>query len=445
MIFSRLSQRRLATLPVRARKAHLDVEALERRDLPSVSHFLGSLIRPLTQSATQASASQMATGQASIAGSPVTPTNPMYGYQWDMSEIGAPYAWSNYTGNNRTTVAVIDTGIDYNHWDLYGNIWINQAEIPWSRRGYFKDMDGDGLITFRDLNYSINQGYGKITDINGDGHIDAQDILAPMGKNAQGRDSGWGGWASGSTQDGDTQHPDDLVGWNFVANNNRPFDDNGHGTHVAGTIGAMGDSGVGVAGIDWHVQMMALKFMDANGNGSYQQAADAINYSIRHGAQISNNSWDGTGFYLPLAQAIANSQSAGQIFVVAAGNSGQSLWLNGAFPADLTFGNMVRVAATDQSRNLASSSNYGYGLVQLAAPGVNILSTTPNNSYGWYSGTSMATPHVTGVLALLHDVHPYWSYQQLIATVVDSTTPSYGLLYKTTSMGELNAPATLAH
>src|SRR5262249_35850193 len=156
----------------------------------------------------------------------------------------------------------------------------NQAEIPYSRRRNLIDVDGDGIITFHDLADRRNQGVGKITDVNGDGRIDADDVLAKMVKDAYGRDTGRGGWADGVSEDGDTAHVDDLVGWNFVANNNRPFDDNGHGTHIAGTIGAMGNDGVGVTGINWQVSMMACKFLGADGNGGIGAFAQALHYAL---------------------------------------------------------------------------------------------------------------------------------------------------------------------
>ncbi len=118
-------------------------------------------------------------------------------------------------------VADIDTGMNYNHPDLINNTWLNQAEIPSSVLPKLTDVNGDGLITFADLNNSVNQGSGKITDTNKDGVITGTDLIAPTTS---------GGWASGSTQDGNTAYPDDLIGWNFVANNNNPIDDNGHGT-----------------------------------------------------------------------------------------------------------------------------------------------------------------------------------------------------------------------
>src|SRR4051794_25617181 len=207
--------------------------------------------------------------------------------------------------------------------DLYRNVWLNQAEIPGSRRANLVDVDGDGTITFKDLNDPRNQGPGKITDLNHDGYIDAADVLAPMGLNAQGQDTGQGGWAyPGNTQDGDTAHPNDFVGWNFVNNTNNPFDDNGHGTNVSGLIGAAGNNGTGIAGVDWQAQLMPVKFLDSGGNGGVGGAIAAINYSVLHGARISNSSWEGAPNDPGLQSAIANAGAHGQIFVAAAGNDG---------------------------------------------------------------------------------------------------------------------------
>ncbi len=143
---------------------------------------------------------------------PQTPNDPDYinGDQWELNGtwgINAPAAWNTTTGSDQVIVADTDTGIDYNHPDLYDNVWLNQAEIPSSVLPNLTDVDDDGVITFADLNNPINQGPGKIVDTNGDGVITATDVLASTSA---------GGWASGSTQDGDTSHPDDLIGWNFV-------------------------------------------------------------------------------------------------------------------------------------------------------------------------------------------------------------------------------------
>src|SRR5207302_7479082 len=135
----------------RAFQAKPQAEQLETRELPSATHLLASMLH----------GGAIATAAIETIGS-VTPADPRYASQWDLKDIGAPTGWSYTTGSTRTTVGVIDTGIDYNHEDLYDNIWINQAEIPLSRRANLRDVDGDGLITFYDLNNPINQGFGKI-------------------------------------------------------------------------------------------------------------------------------------------------------------------------------------------------------------------------------------------------------------------------------------------
>jgi subtilisin family serine protease len=383
------------------------------------------------------------------------PNDPSFSSQWDMSNTGqgggtrgasinAPAAWSVTTGSRRTVVAVMDSGIDYNHPDLYLNIWINQAEIPLSRRANLIDVDGDGLITFRDLNDPRNQGPGKITDVNQDGYIDAGDILAPMVRDAQGRDTGAGGWAyPGNTQDGDTAHPNDFVGWNSNANTNNPFDGYGHGTHVAGTIGAVGNNGQGVAGIDWNIQLMPVKFLNDSGFGSIAQFVAGLNYAVAHGAKISSNSWDGAPYSQILYDAIANARAHGQIFVAAAGNGGSNIDTSPSYPASFGLDNIVAVAATDQNDKLAGFSNYGPHTVALAAPGVNIFSTNPGKSYGVRSGTSMAVPHVTGVLALVWGLRPEWSYLQVINQVLSTVDPLPSLAGKVATGGRLDAAAAV--
>jgi subtilisin family serine protease len=385
----------------------------------------------------------------------LNPTDPQFSSQWDFqnsgqnggtagADIHATQAWAVTTGSTHTTIAVIDTGIDYDHPDLYKNVWINQAEIPLSRRVNLVDVDRDGLITFYDLNSAINQGVGKILDVNRDGRIDAADILAPMVKDGLGRDTGTGGWADGVSEDGDRPHTDDLVGWNFVANTNNPFDDNGHGTHVSGTIGAQGDSGVGVAGIDWRCQIMAVKFLDNTGNGYLSNATQAIEYAVAHGARVLNNSWGGGGYDQGVANAIQDAQNHGDIFVVAAGNNSQSLDVTPNYPASYGLANVVTVAATDRNDQLASFSNFGSN-VTIAAPGASILSTTPNNTYSWYSGTSMAAPHVTGVIGLILSEHPDWNYQQVISQLVNSTDPLASLQGRVHNAGRLDAGAAVGN
>jgi subtilisin family serine protease/subtilisin-like proprotein convertase family protein len=383
------------------------------------------------------------------------PNDPRFGEQWDwrntgqnggtpMDDIHAPQAWDVTTGNRRIVVSVMDTGIDYNHPDLYQNIWINQAEIPLTRRSHLVDVDGDGLITFADLNNPINQGAFKITDVNHDGRIDAADILAPMVLDAQGHDTGLGGWAyPGNTLDGDTAHPNDFVGWNFVDNNNKPYDDNSHGTHVAGTIGAMGNNGLGVAGINWQTSLMAVRFLNGDGNGSLGNFIDGLNYAVAHGARISNNSWSGADNSQVLYDAINNARAHGHVFVAAAGNDGTNTDVNPAFPSSFNLDNIVSVAASDRNDHLAGFSNYGAATVDLAAPGVDILSTTPFSSYSVFSGTSMATPHVAGALALVWGLHPTWSYRQVINQVLNTVDRIPALQGKLVTGGRLDLAAAV--
>jgi len=382
-----------------------------------------------------------------------SPSGSLGSSQWGLQAINAPQAWQVTTGNPNVVVAVLDTGIDYNHPDLYSNIWINQAEIPLSRLKNLVDVYHDGYISWRDLNNPINQGPGKITDINGDGVIDAADILAPMILNAKGQDTGLGGWADGSTQDGDLAHPDDLIGWNFVDNNNQPMDDNGHGTSVAGILGATGQAG-NVAGVDPNVQMMDVKWENSQGVGYLTVYLSALSYAVAHGAKIANNSWTIIGslptYYLNLlTTGIANAQSHGVIVVDAAGNTypaGMNNDVNPVYPANIALNNVVVVAASDYSNGLASFSNYGANSVDLAAPGVNILNTSYLNNvpgYTSYTWTSMATPEVAGALALVWSENPDWTYQQVIQQVLSTVTPVTGLQGKVETGGLLNVAAAV--
>jgi serine protease len=377
----------------------------------------------------------------------IVPTAPLFGQQYGLlntgqngglagADINARTAWSVTTGSMRTTVAVIDTGIDYQHPDLYRNIWINQGEIPASRRTQLVDVDNDGRITFRDLNNPINQGIGKISDLNGNGYIDAGDLLRPMIRDASGLDTGEGGWETGIDQDGNG-YIDDLVGWNFVSNTNNPFDDNGHGTHVAGIIGADG-LGNGVAGVTWNVQLAALKFLGANGSGLISNAIAALNYAVRNGIPISNNSWGGGSYSPAMNLALNRAAQAGHLFVAAAGNSGQLTDSRPSYPASYPHANIVAVAASDNRDRLASFSNYGARTVDVAAPGVNVLSTLPGGRHGYYSGTSMAAPFVAGAAALLWSQYPSLRVEQLIARLLCNVDRPANLLGKVATGGRLN-------
>jgi subtilisin family serine protease len=367
----------------------------------------------------------------------LVPNDPQFGNLWGLNNTGqsggtadadidAPEAWTITTGSVSTVVAVIDTGIDYTHPDLYLNVWINQGEIPTAVRSTLVDSDSDGIITFRDLNNPVNAG--KVADSNHNGYIDGKDILAA--------------WSNGNDQDGNG-YKDDLVGWDFINNDNDPFDDNGHGTHVSGTIGGLGNNGVGVAGINWSVSLMALKFLGANGSGYISDAVAALNYAVANGASVSNNSWSGGGYTQTMANALAAARSAGHIFVAAAGNDGLNSDVSTNYPSGYNLDNVIAVAATDRKDHLASFSNYGATSVDLAAPGVSIRSTVPGG-YATYNGTSMATPHVTGVVALLRTLHPNWSYRQILDQILGTTDPVSGLQGKVATGGRLNAYRALS-
>jgi subtilisin family serine protease len=211
---------------------------------------------------------------------------------------------------------------------------------------------------------------------------------------------------------------DDVRGWDFANNDADPMDDNGHGTHVAGTIGAVGNNSVGVAGVAWRVQLMPLKFLSANGSGSLSDAIEAINYARTKGAKIINASWGGGGFSSALQSAITQFQNAGGIFVAAAGNENSNNALTPAYPAN--YSGVISVGASTRLDGLASFSNFGSN-VTLVAPGSSILSTLPNNRYGTLSGTSMAAPHVAGALALLWGQNPSLTATALRQAVLNNT------------------------
>ena len=280
----------------------------------------------------------------------VVPNDPRWSSQWDMLKIGMPAAWERSTGSRDIVVGVIDTGVDYTHPDLAGQMWVNPGE---------------------------------------------------SGVDALGRDR-----ATNGVDDDHNGFVDDVYGADFVSNDGNPMDDNKHGTHVAGTIGAAGNDATGVAGINWQIRLMALKFLDASGSGSELNAVRAIDYAIANGALLTNNSWGGQTYSQALRDAIARARAANQIFVAAAGNDGMISDEWGFYPAGYELDNIVAVAATDQNDALASFSNRGQYTVDIAAPGVSILSTTPNDTYSSFNGTSMASPHVAGALALLYAADP---------------------------------------
>jgi subtilisin family serine protease len=278
------------------------------------------------------------------------------------ADIDADLAWNVSRGSRSVVVAVIDTGVDYNHPDLAANMWRNPGEIP---------------------------GNGIDDDANG--------------------------------------HVDDVHGYDWVNNDANPFDDNGHGTHCAGTIGAVGNNSVGVAGVNWEVSIMALKFLSGAGSGSTANAVLAVDYATANGAHLTSNSWGGGGFSQTLFDAIARANAADIAFIAAAGNNGTNNDVGAHYPSNYDLPNIISVAATDHNDNKASFSNYGLVTVDIGAPGVNILSTQPGGLYRLLSGTSMATPHVAGAAALVKSVFPGIPAAQLKTALMTSATPNTAL------------------
>jgi len=226
---------------------------------------------------------------------------------------------------------------------------------------------------------------------------------------------------------------DDVHGWNFITNTSDPLDDNGHGTHVSGTIGAVGNNGIGVAGVNWQVKIMVLKAFDASGSGDTFNAVSAILYANANGASVISNSWSGPDFSQALKDAIDASPA---VVICAAGNDGlnNDVTTSNKYPASFTSSNIISVAATDQNDQLASFSNYGPVSVDLAAPGVNILSVNITGAYGFMDGTSMATPHVSGVAALVKSVNQTLTAIQ-IKNIILSTVDAKGSLSGNVSTG----------
>jgi subtilisin family serine protease len=324
------------------------------------------------------------------------PNDPLFATQWNLRNVGqysstfgndirATTAWSVTTGSRSVVVAVVDSGIDVTHPDLAANIWTNPGETP----GNGIDDDHNGYV-------------------------------------------------------------DDVHGWNFVNNNNNVGDVYGHGTHVAGIIGATGNNGIGVTGIDWQVSLMALKFQDSSGIGYTSSMLAALSYATMmrrdHGINIvaTNNSWRApAGPSLVVENAIRAQGDAGITFVAAAGNNGSDNDTLPRYPGSYRLPNVITVAALSTMNSLASMSNYGSSTVDLAAPGSLIQSTFPGGSYGILSGTSMATPHVTGVVALLAAAKPGITVAEARTAILGSTTPVAGLVGKTITGGRLNAGAAL--
>lgn len=213
---------------------------------------------------------------------------------------------------------------------------------------------------------------------------------------------------------------DDINGWDFINGDNNPIDDNAHGTHCAGIIGAVGNNGEGIVGINWQVSILPCKFLDRYGSGSTIDAVEAIYYAADMGVDIMSNSWGGGQYSKALYDAITYAKDKGILFVAAAGNESNDNDDSPSYPASYTIPNVVSVAATDTNDKLASFSNYGKNTVHIAAPGVSILSTVLRNSYQQFSGTSMACPTVSGAAGLLKAAYPNLNYLNIKSKLMDS-------------------------
>lgn len=297
------------------------------------------------------------------------------------ADIDAPEAWDIRTDAGNVIVAIMDTGIDYTHPDLVGNLWTNPCV----------SCPVNGIV-----------------------------------------------------------YTNDLHGINAITGSGDPLDDNFHGTHVAGTIGAVGNNALGVVGVAWKVKLMALKFLDHKGVGYTSDAIEALNYAIAKGAHIINNSWGGPEYSQAMSDAIGVARAAGMIFVAAAGNSSENNDVVPTFPASYTNDNIVAVAATGRNDRQTTFSNYGYDSVALAAPGLEIWSTFPTyttaamasnsypTSYHSINGTSMAAPHVAGAFALLRAQFPTETYRQLIQRMLSNVDFIPGLADSARTGGRLN-------
>lgn len=391
---------------------------------------------------------EAATGAEAVSNDPNVVGGSLWGMYGDASGPAgvhgsqAAEVWEKgVTGSTKVVVGVIDSGINYAHVDLYLNIWLNQKEIPTAIRDSLTDVDGDGIFTFRDLNGAANGAF--VSDVNRNGYIDAGDLLNDTR------------WENGLDEDGNGLK-DDLVGWDYYNNDNDPWDDNGHGTHVAGTIGAVGGNGTGVAGVNWSVQLVALKFSGADGAGFVSRAAYAVDYftnaskaNPNQNFVATNNSWSTTSYSSMLQGAIDRAAKADILTVASAGNQQRDTDVTPNYPAAIStlssagYESVISVASINSGGGLSWFSNWGDVTVDIGAPGEGILSTSANGSYTTMSGTSTAAPHVTGALALFASHNMDASAAAIRQALLDSAAPTASLAGRTMSGGRLDLDAMM--
>lgn len=325
-------------------------------------------------------------GQVNVS---ATPNDGYWNVLWGLHgsndvDMDAPAAWNLSTGSDEVVVVVTDTGVDYTHPDLRDNMWINPGET--AANGI--DDDGNGYI-------------------------------------------------------------DDIHGINAITNSGNPMDDNGHGTHCAGTIGGRGNNGIGVAGVNWRVKIMATKFLSSSGSGSFFNGIKSIDYATmmkNRGVNVivSNNSWGGQGLYQPVREAIERARNAGIVFVAAAGNNATNNDTTPFSPAAEGVANIISVAALNSDGTMAYFSNFGAASVHVGAPGVSIASTYPGDRYVYLSGTSMASPHVAGAVALLASYNSTLDWSALRSTILNTGRPLGALAGKSTTGKMVNLYSALS-
>ncbi len=266
---------------------------------------------------------------------------------WGLKKADAARAWAVTRGSRNVLVAIIDTGIDVRHEDLKGNLWMNPGETGIDSKGRDKATNG--------------------IDDDGNGFVD------------------------------------DVHGWNFVSSNNKLDDNHGHGTHIAGIVGAEAGNNKGISGISPEVSLMVLKYFDPKvpNNDNLKNTIQAIDYAVNMGAHIINYSGGGTEFSQEEYEAVKRAEAKGILFVAAAGNERSNSDKHHYYPADYKLNNIISVTAIDPTAEVLSSSNYGVETVHIAAPGQNILSCLPQNTYGLMTGTSQATAFITGAAVLV--------------------------------------------
>ncbi len=244
--------------------------------------------------------------------------------------------------------------------------------------------------------------------------------------------------ASNGIDDDGNGYVDDTRGWDWVNSDNNPNDDNGHGTHCAGTIGGTGNNGAGVSGVCWQVSLLGLKFLNSSGSGFESDGAEAIAYATDLGVSLTSNSYTGTTYTQSMKDAIDEADAAGILFVAAAGNNASNIDLSLEYPAAYESPNILSVAATTRTDGLASFSNFGLATVDLAAPGNEIFSTIHNGGYGLKNGTSMAAPHVAGACALIKSYKPTITHMQMRELILSTVHSLPALTGKCSTGGRLN-------